>query len=75
MRWEDLDLDKAEWTIPKEETKAGRVHDVPLSKQAVEILRGLPRFEGGPYVFTTTSVQKTRQRIFQSEKVSRRGNS
>jgi integrase len=58
MRWENVDLKSCLWTLPKEQTKSGRVHDVPLSRQTVEILRELPRFERGSYVFTTTSGEK-----------------
>jgi integrase len=54
MKWADIDLDAALWTLPKEATKAGRIHDVPLSEPAVQLLRSLPRFKG-PYIFTTTS--------------------
>src|SRR5262249_22212491 len=41
MRWEDLDLDKALWTIPGEFTKNGHIHVVPLSAPAVRILEDL----------------------------------
>jgi integrase len=54
MKWIDVDLDAALWTLPKEATKAGRIHDVPLSAPAVALLRNLPRFKG-PFIFTTTS--------------------
>ncbi len=54
VRWAHIDLDKAMWTLPKEETKAGRVHDVPLSKQAVALLQALPRHKKGDFVFSTT---------------------
>jgi integrase len=36
MRWEDINLDSATWTIPK--TKTGK-HSVPLTVAAVEILK------------------------------------
>ncbi len=52
MRWQDIDLDKALWTIPAALTKAGRTHEVPLTPMAVELLGGLPRT--GEFVFTTT---------------------
>ena len=54
MRWADLDLDgdKPLWTLPREATKANRLHTVPLSPQVVDIIRGLPRMEG-PFVFST----------------------
>jgi len=51
MRWADIDLDAATWTIGKADTKSDRKHLVPLSSPAVELLKALPRF--GPYVFTT----------------------
>jgi integrase len=55
MRWVDVDLEKAIWTLPKEQTKANRTHDVPLTKKVLAILKALPRFNKGPYVFTTTN--------------------
>jgi integrase len=43
MRWNDLDLDEAVWTLPAEATKAGRTHAVPLAPAAIDVLRALPR--------------------------------
>lgn len=40
-RWPEIDLDKATWTIPPDRVKTRVEHVVPLSTQAVEILRGL----------------------------------
>lgn len=51
MRWADIDLDAATWTLGKADTKSDRKHLVPLPGPAVDVLKGLPRF--GPYVFTT----------------------
>ena len=52
MRWVDLDLegDEPVWTLPREATKADRLHTVPLSPQAVELIKPLPRIKGG-FVF------------------------
>lgn len=36
--WDEVDLDKAIWTIPANRMKAGREHRVPLTPRAVEIL-------------------------------------
>lgn len=36
--WDEIDLDKALWTIPADRMKAGREHVVPLSPASVEIL-------------------------------------
>ena len=49
MKWADVDLDKAEWTYTVSKTKTD--HLVPLSRQAVEILRGLEQYRSGEYVF------------------------
>ncbi len=54
MRWADLDLDRALWSIPSEDmkrTKEGKIngqpHVVPLPSQAVELLRELHHLTGG----------------------------
>lgn len=55
MRWGELDLAAKTWTLPKERTKNKREHVVPLSEQALEVIKSLPRIEGGDgLVFTTT---------------------
>lgn len=36
--WDEVDLEKAIWTIPANRMKAGREHRVPLSPRAAEIL-------------------------------------
>lgn len=51
MRWAELDLDKALWSLPGDRTKNKRPHDVPLSDQALEVIRGLPRRDGRALVF------------------------
>lgn len=38
-KWPEIDLDKGVWTIPSSRMKAGREHDVPLSKRCLEILQ------------------------------------
>ena len=50
--WSEFDLDHAEWRIPAEKMKMREVHIVPLSKQAVAILRDLyPLTEHSRYLF------------------------
>lgn len=39
MEWSELDLDAAEWRIPAAKMKMRDAHTVPLSTQAVDILR------------------------------------
>ena len=40
-QWSEFDLDKAEWTIPKERMKTRQPHTVTLSRQAVAALEEL----------------------------------
>jgi len=50
--WGELDLDGAIWRIPGEKMKMGAAHLVPLSTQAVAVLRELYPLTGdGRYVF------------------------
>ena len=50
--WTEFDLDEARWTIPAERMKMNTPHIVPLSRQAVEVLRALKLLTGnGRLVF------------------------
>lgn len=50
--WPEIDLDGAAWRIPGPRMKMGREHIVPLSSQAVAVLRALEPITGHrPYVF------------------------
>jgi integrase len=50
--WSEFDLDKAEWRIPANKMKMGKPHIVPLSSQAVEIIRDMQPLTGeGKYLF------------------------
>ena len=50
--WPEFDLANAEWRIPGERMKMGEPHLVPLSRQALAILRELqPLARGGKYLF------------------------
>ena len=52
MEWAEVDLDAAEWRIPGSKMKMKVDHLVPLSKQALELLRGVQPVTGhGRYVF------------------------
>lgn len=67
MKWADIDLDAGTWVIASEDNKSARAHLVPLSPQAVELLKATPQF--GPYVWSSdgeTHVKgysKAKQRI------------
>lgn len=52
MEWTEVDFDVAEWRIPSGKMKMREAHVVPLSKQALAILRGVKPITGhGRYVF------------------------
>ncbi len=44
--WAEIDWEKAEWRIPAERMKMREEHIVPLSRQAVEVLRELEELTG-----------------------------
>ena len=51
-QWPEFDLDNARWDIPAERMKMDTPHIVPLSRQAIEILRALKLLTGkGRFVF------------------------
>jgi len=49
MKWVDLDIQQALWTVPQ--TKAGRPHVIPIPKPALDELLRLPRLADNPHVF------------------------
>jgi len=52
--WKEFDIDCTEplWVIPEERMKMRRIHHVPLSRQAVNILKEMQQFSGPEgYVF------------------------
>jgi len=54
--WTEIDFDKAQWKIPAEKMKANREHIVPLSKQAIQILKEIQPYTGQwTYVFPSTN--------------------
>jgi integrase len=54
MEWTEINFDEAEWRIPAERMKAPSMHIVPLSRQAIAILRELQSLTGhGRYVFSS----------------------
>lgn len=49
--WDELDLKARVWTIPGNRMKAGKEHTVPLTEDAVALLKALPRFDNNKLVF------------------------
>jgi integrase len=59
MKWAELDLDAAVWTIPPEKTKMRKEHQVPLSRQAISIIRSMEGVSAySDYVFPSFSPKK-----------------
>lgn len=66
--WAEIDLDAAEWRIPGIKMKMKVDHLVPLSAQAVEILRGIHPITGhGKYVFPSI---RTRERCMSENTIN-----
>lgn len=46
-RWAEIDFDAATWTVPAHRMKSGVAHVVPLSRQAVDVLRKAEALDDG----------------------------
>lgn len=58
MRWADVDLDMGWWTIPATQTKNGLAHRVPLSPEALAVLRAFhTTAAASPWVFPSPARQ------------------
>lgn len=49
--WDEIDLHQKVWTIPSSRMKAGKEQRIPLSSDAIELLKNLPRIEDENHVF------------------------
>lgn len=49
--WEEVDLNAAQWTIPADRMKAKKQHVIPLSKQAITLLKALQRDSDAKHIF------------------------
>jgi integrase len=55
MRWTEVDFGAKTWTIPRERSKNGVAHEIPLSEKALEILEALPRIASKQSLVFTNS--------------------
>ncbi|HXG88948.1 MAG TPA: tyrosine-type recombinase/integrase [Vicinamibacterales bacterium] len=55
MRRDNVDLETRSWTIPGDVAKNGRVHSVPLSSGAFQIVKDSLQLSSGPWVFPAVS--------------------
>jgi integrase len=49
--WIEIDLARAQWTIPPEKMKGGRAHTIPLSRAALAVLDRQSEVRRGRFVF------------------------
>jgi integrase len=52
--WREFNIGQKTWTIPPERFKSAASHTVPLTDDVLALLRTLPRFVGGDFLFTST---------------------
>ena len=69
MTWGEVNLDDALWIVPAHCTKSGVPHEVPLSGMAVDLLRSLPRFAAGDFVFSNSGGRRSAQAFSQYKAV------
>lgn len=58
--WTEFDLDEARWIIPAERMKMNTPHIVPLSRQAMEVLRALKLLTGNDRLVFPGALDKKR---------------
>jgi integrase len=58
-QWAEIDLAKKIWTVPAQRMKAKREHRVPLSAQAIKLLKSLPSKEAGGVLFPGRKLMAT----------------
>lgn len=64
-RWKDIDLENKCWTIPAEEMKRRREHRVPLTEQAVQILKQMyPHSSHKEFVFPSERNPNSHMSVF-----------
>lgn len=69
-RWEDFDLIRRQWRIPK--TKTGRPRHVPLSDGVIRLLAAVPHDEESGWVFPNPKTGKPYVSVFYSWNTARK---
>lgn len=54
IRWSEINIREKIWNLPKERSKNGRAHTIPLSDSVIKTLNQVPRYLHSDFVFTTT---------------------
>lgn len=55
-RWEHIDTERRRWLIP--DSKTAKARYVPLSQQALDVIGGLPRLSGCPWLLPNPDTKK-----------------
>ena len=72
-KWDEFDLTKKIWTVPKERMKAREEHRVPLATRALAILSELEKTATSEYVFPSTRYNRHLSKMAMSSVVKRMG--
>jgi integrase len=71
--WSEFDLPNLKWTVPASRMKGrnskARAHAVPLTRDILDVVRNLPHFKKGDYLFSTTFGASP---VWMSDKVKKR---
>lgn len=62
-KWSEFDFEKELWVIPKDRMKKEKEHRVPLSAQAIDLLKSITRIDGSQYVFNGRSRRKDQVKV------------
>lgn len=71
--WDQMDLEAGVWNAPEEIMKAGRLHRVPLSPDAIAVLKAMPRDREDGYVFVGSSSDKPLSDMAMTQVLKRMG--
>ena len=63
-KWEEVSFERKSWRIPT--TKTGKPRHCPLSEDAINVLRSIPRFDDCPYIVPNPMTLKPFWSIFNS---------
>lgn len=57
-QWSEIDLEDRLWVVPPGRMKSGAAHAVPLTDEIFALLDGLPRWNAGDFVFSSTGGER-----------------
>jgi integrase len=69
-KWDEVNIEKKVWRIPT--SKTGKPRHVPLSEDAINVLREVPRFAKCPFIVPNPKTLKPFQSIYNSWDTARR---